>query len=151
MASVRGVKHPSSDATEEKLWLHFTLWSRPSHRWTYTHMQGLAVTSSHSHHLLGFNKLTGCSRLPEGALNTQVVLADGMRRHPAKSGLSRQSGSQQPKPLHCHPDSLRKGKHRMNQGRWQDSTCPLVGLAPKTLVPMAFVTLPSSFSSVKWG
>lgn len=46
----------------------------------------------------GFSKLAGCSSLPEGALNTQIMLADGMCRHPAKSDLSRQPGSQQPKP-----------------------------------------------------
>lgn len=41
----------------------------------------------------GFSKPAGCRSLPEGALNTQIMLADGMCRHPAKSDLSRQPGS----------------------------------------------------------
>lgn len=50
MVSVRGVKQPSSCYTR-KFWLHFTLWSRPWRRWVHIQSPGLAVTSSHNHHV----------------------------------------------------------------------------------------------------
>lgn len=84
MASVRGVKQPSRDATQEKCWTHFPPWSRPRHRWTRPCVQGLAVTASHSHHLPGFNKWAGCRSVSEGALQTWATLADETCRHPAR-------------------------------------------------------------------
>lgn len=44
------------------------------------------------------------------------------------------------RPSHCHPDSLSKGKHGTDQ-REQELIHPFAGLAPKPLLPMAFVTL----------
>lgn len=112
MVSVRGVKQPSSCYTR-KFWLHFTLWSRPWHRWVHTHSPGLAVTSSHNHHVgTSANRLDAgvflkelwtlrsCWQMGCAGILLRVIWADSL-------DLSSPS----------HPDSLRKGKHRTHQGK----------------------------------
>lgn len=129
MFTVTGVKQPSSCSTG-KFWLHFTLWSRSWNRWVHTHSPGLAVTSSHSHHvgasanqldagvlLKELQTLRSCWQMGCASILPRVIWADSLDLSSPK-----------------RPDSLRKRKHRTDQrGEKKDSTNPFVGLAPKSL------------------
>lgn len=94
-----------------------------------THSPGLAVTSSHSHHVgASANQLDAgvplkelqtprsCWQMGCAGILLRVIWADSL-------DLSSPS----------HPAGLRKRKHRTDQREKKDSTNPFVGLAPKSL------------------